>query len=310
MLSSASAAGEVRELVVPAGFRKVIVGGHPFVAHVDNLRKIPFFAAMLDRFTDSDLVADRDPEAFRYILNHVRDASYGVPYKYAVEVAFYGLSDTILESTEVADGSWLGLLERHDALTPAKGYSGNVKLTYKPHNTMLFIYHEYVGHPAKVESITLTHNFCNARRLRKEYIEMANAVVPAHIRESMAEYTSGTNMKAVFLPWVDDNYNEAAIDMTTSIHSSEIVQTRVHIALTDAHGNGRDVPVVGFYDYSTMAFTIPASNTFTQLQMLTHRVKNCPLPIFRYTDEFKKCLESESSAPSCYGQIFMLVYTK
>lgn len=75
----------------------VRVGGKRFETHPDTLRKIPYFAAMLDRFpTDGEMTADRDPRGFRHILNHARDPSYSIPAKWAPEIAFYGLeADTV-----------------------------------------------------------------------------------------------------------------------------------------------------------------------------------------------------------------------
>lgn len=80
--------------------KKVVldVGGVKFVTRESTLIKAPYFEVLIHNFECTNVndilypeFIDRDPEAFKYILNHLRDSRYEVPDKYLPDMDYYGI---------------------------------------------------------------------------------------------------------------------------------------------------------------------------------------------------------------------------
>jgi hypothetical protein len=79
---------------------KINVGGTYFTTTKTTLIMSNFFSRLFD-FKGSDehdkeIFIDRDPKAFKHVLNTLRDSNYVFPEKYKYELEYYGvdISDT------------------------------------------------------------------------------------------------------------------------------------------------------------------------------------------------------------------------
>ncbi len=86
------------------------VGGTRFETTIANLRMIPYFATILERWNEGEIWVDRDPRGFAAVLNSVRDPSVGIYPDWASDAAYYGVQ-TVVES-DLDTSTWQFIANR------------------------------------------------------------------------------------------------------------------------------------------------------------------------------------------------------
>lgn len=68
---------------------KLVVGGECFETSRSTLEQLEYFRVRFNHGWQGELRLDRDPKAFRALLNHLRDPRYELPSKYWPELKFF-----------------------------------------------------------------------------------------------------------------------------------------------------------------------------------------------------------------------------
>lgn len=207
---------------VAEDFVQVRVGGVVFETKVETLVRIPYFSSAIERFGETGpFVVDRDPKAFRHILNHVRDHGYGIPTKYAPDVDFYGLDSGEREVTSIAHPvpAWMS---GERAVASGEG------VTKVRHNRTIPTFRDVSDEvmivmytPGDGDEVDIVNYKCTDGTYKETFLPrdlaLVRAVIPGPIKKMYDGWETVTGRRVAFLPANLTVYPDVPVNFSCSV---------------------------------------------------------------------------------------------